>query len=88
LRKQLIGKEVFYSVEYNAPGSNKHYGCIFVKNGTLEFGSECVGSNALHPDLQCLNKFSFFQEKWFNFFLLFLVAAFNIFSYIFTQVIS
>ena len=29
----MIGKEVFYSVEYNAPGSNKHYGCVYLKNG-------------------------------------------------------
>ena len=35
LRKKVIGKEVFFTVEYKAPGTGREYGCIYLGKGEL-----------------------------------------------------
>ncbi|XP_033101620.1 staphylococcal nuclease domain-containing protein 1-like [Anneissia japonica] len=44
LRKKLIGKEVYFTIEYTAPGSGRAYGCIYLgKGGNAENVTEsCV----------------------------------------------
>lgn len=49
LRKKIIGKEVFFYKEYTVPGSQREYGCVFVKkaDGELENIAEELVANGL-----------------------------------------
>ncbi|XP_070535997.1 staphylococcal nuclease domain-containing protein 1-like [Ptychodera flava] len=47
LRKKLVGKEVFFHVEYRVPGSGREYGCVYIESPSGENVTESIVAEGL-----------------------------------------